>query len=234
MKLIGLLGGLGWEATSRYYRMLNEFTHKELGGEHAARILLHSVDNGAIKESSRKGDLDHVVSLLSEAARSLKAGGADFIIIASNAMHQFADQVEHASGIDLLHISDPAGEEIREAGQKTVALLGTLATMEGDYYSQRLLRTSGTKVITPEPKDRIEVNRVIHDELSGGVMRSGSRDFIGELIHKLHDRGAEALVLGCSELTAIVPPERDGIHIYDTTRLHAKAAVKRALEGTYA
>jgi aspartate racemase len=234
MKLIGLLGGLGWEATSRYYRMLNEFTQKELGGHHAARILLHSVDNGAITESCSKGDLDHVVSLLSEAGRSLKAGGADFIIMANNAMHQFAEQIEHASGIDLLHISDPTGAEIREAGHKTVALLGTRATMEGDFYSQRLLRTSGAKVITPEPKDRVEVNRVIHDELSRGVMRSGARDYIGELIHKLHDRGAGAVILGCSELTAIVPPERDGFHIYDTTRLHAKAAVKRALEETYA
>jgi len=234
MKLIGLLGGLGWESSSLYYRMLNEFTQRELGGHHTARILLHSVDNGLIKESSSKGDFDNVVSLLCEAGRSLRAGGADFIVMANNAMHQFADQIEHASGIDFLHISDPTGAEIQEAGHRTVALLGTRATMEGNFYSQRFQLNSGAKIVTPEEKERIEVNRIIYDELGRGILRPASRDFMKALIRKLQDRGAEALVLGCSELTAIVTPERDAMRIYDTTRLHAKAAVKRALEVTYA
>lgn len=234
MRLIGLLGGLGWESTALYYRLLNEFTQRELGGDHAARILLHSVNNGAIKESCSRGDDKHVATILSEAGRSLKAGGADFIVMANNTMHQFAEQIERASGLELLHISDPTSLEIQKAGHETVALLGTRATMEGDFYSERILQNSGAEVITPDPKERTEVNRIIFDELARGVVSTGSRDYMGDLIHKLHDRGAGAVVLGCSELKAIVTPDRDAMRIYDTTRLHAKAAVKRALEVTYA
>lgn len=234
MKLIGLLGGLSWEASSNYYRMMNEFVQRELGGYHTARILLHSVDYSEIKDSSSSGDLDRLASVLSEAGRSLRAGGADFIVIANNTMHQFASRIEGASGLDLLHIADPTGAEIRKAGHRTVALLGTRVTMEGDFYSERLLESSGISVITPELQERIEVNRLIYDELVHGVVRTGSRDFLGDLIHKLQVRGAEAVVLGCSELTAIVPPDNGAFRIYDTTRLHAKAAVKRALEVTYA
>jgi aspartate racemase len=133
MKLIGMLGGLGWEATSRYYRMINEYTQKQLGEQHTARILLHTVDHAAIKYHNSRGDLNAVVTLLADAARSLKNGGADFIIVANNAMHEFAAQIEEASGIDLLHISDPTGKEIRDAGYSRVALLGTRTTMEGDF-----------------------------------------------------------------------------------------------------
>ena len=230
MKLIGMLGGLGWEATSSYYRMLNEFTQRELGEGHAARVLLHSVNNGAIRQALGNDDLEHVAALLCEAGHSLKAGGADFIIIASNAMHRFAEQIERVCGIELLHICDPVSAEIREAGHRYVALLGTSATMEGGFYTERLLGKSGARVITPGPEDRIEIDRIINDELSRGVLRSGARDFIAGVIRKLHDQGAEAVVLGCSELTAIVTPDRDAIPIYDTTRLHTKAAVKRALE----
>jgi aspartate racemase len=227
-----MLGGLGWEATSSYYRMLNEFTQRELGEGHAARVLLHSVNNGAITQALGNGDPEHVAVLLCEAGHSLRAGGADFIIIASNAMHRFAEQIERVCGIDLLHICDPVGAVIRQAGHRTVALLGTSATMEGEFYSERLLRKSGARVITPGPEDRVEIDRIINEELSRGVLHSGARGFIAGVIHKLQDQGAEAVVLGCSELTAIVTPDRDAIPIYDTTRLHTKAAVKRALEAT--
>ena len=232
MKLIGMLGGLGWEATSSYYRMLNEFTQRELGEGQAARVLLHSVNNGAVRQALGNGELDHVASLLCEAGHSLRSGGADFIIIASNAMHRFARQIEQVCGIDLLHICDPTSDEIRKASYRIVALLGTSSTMEGGFYTERLLGKSGARVITPGPEDRLEIDRIINDELSRGVLRSSARDFIAEVIRKLHDQGAEALVLGCSELTAIVTPDRDAIPIYDTTRLHTKAAVKRALEAT--
>lgn len=234
MRLIGLLGGLGWKSTSLYYRMLNEFTQKELGERHGARILLHSVDNGSVNDAANRGDVDQVLSILSEAGRSLKAGGADFIVIANNSMHRYADVIEQATGIELLHISDPTGNEIRQAGHKTVALLGTQATMEGDFYSERFRINSGARVIAPELDDRIEVNRVICDELVRGILQNGSRNFMRELIHKLHLRGAEAVVLGCSEITTIVTPDHDRIQFYDTTRLHARAAVKRALDVAYA
>lgn len=234
MKLIGLLGGLGWESTTRYYRMLNEFTQRELGGHQTARILLHSVNNGAIRESSSNGRFDEAVLLLCEAGKSLKDGGADFIVMANNAMHQFADEIEHTSGISLLHISDPADDEIRQAGHQTVALLGTRGTMEGDFYSRRFQASSGAGIITPDQKTRIEVERIILDELACGVLCPASQSFMEAEILKLQDRGAEAIVLGCSELMAIVTPERVSMPIYDTIRLHAKAAVKRALEVTYA
>jgi aspartate racemase len=234
MKLIGMLGGLGWEATSRYYRMINEYTQEQLGEQHTARILLHTVDHAAIKYHNSRGDLKAVVTLLADAARSLKNGGADFIIVANNAMHEFAAQIEEASGIDLLHISDPTGREIRDAGYSRVALLGTRATMEGDFYSDRVLRISGAAVITPDLDDRIEINRIIFDELSRGVLRCSTSNYFEALIETLRRRGAEAIVLGCSELTAAVTPDRDNVRIYDTTRLHAKAAAKRALEVSYA
>jgi len=234
MKLIGLLGGLGWESTSLYYRMLNEFTQKELGGHHAARILLHSVNNGAIREANSKGDTDGVISILAYAGRSLKAGGADFLVLANNSMHQYADQIEKAAGIDLLHISDVTSSQVQQAGHRFVALLGTRATMESDFYSRHLWSNSGAEVICPEPDERIEVNRIIHDELDRGIMRNGSREFMARLIHDLCQRGAEAVVLGCSELTTIVTPGPGAIQFYDTTRLHAQAAVQRALEVSYA
>jgi aspartate racemase len=234
MKLIGLLGGLGWESTSLYYRMLNEFTQRQLGERQAARVLLHSVNNGVVSDAINRGDVDQVISILSDAGRSLKDGGADFMVMASNSMHQYAEEIEQASGLELLHISDPISMEVRQAGHQTVALLGTRRTMEGGFYSERLQTHAGAEVIAPELSERVEVDRVIFEELGRGVMRTGSREFIGELIRKLGDRGAEAVVLGCSELTSIITPARDAMQFYDTTRLHAKAAVKRALEVTYA
>jgi len=234
MKLIGLLGGLGWESTSLYYRMLNEFTQRQLGERQAARVLLHSVNNGVVSDAINKGDVDQVISVRSDAARSLKDGGADFMVMASNSMHQYAEDIEQASGLELLHISDPISTEVRQAGHQTVALPGTRQTMEGDFYSERLQTQAGAEGIAPELSERVEVDRVIVEELGRGVMQIGSREFIGELIRKLGDRGAEAVILGCSELTSVITPDRAAIQFYDTTRLHAKAAVKRALEVTYA
>ncbi|SOE16775.1 aspartate racemase [Hoeflea halophila] len=234
MKLIGLLGGLGWESTSLYYRMLNELTRKELGGDHAARILLHSVNNGAIREAGSKGDSSGVVSILCEAGRSLKAGGADFLVLATNSMHRYAEQIEEAAGIELLHISDVTSAQVRQAGHRVVGLLGTRATMESDFYSRHLGASSGAKVICPGPRDRIEVDRIIFDELDRGIMRNGSREFTARLIDDLCRKGAEAIVLGCSELTTIISPAPGAVQYYDTTRLHAQAAVHRALEVSYA
>jgi aspartate racemase len=234
MRLIGLLGGLGWESTSLYYRLLNEFTQRQLGEHQAARILLHSVNYGVVSDAINKGDVDQVISVLSDAGRSLKDGGADFMVLASNSMHQYAEEIERACGLELLHITDPISTEVRQAGHQRVALLGTRRTMEGAFYSERLQTHAGAEVIAPELSERLEVDRVIFEELARGVMRTGSREFLGELIRKLCNRGAEAVVLGCSELTSIITPARDAIQFYDTTRLHAKAAVKRALEVTYA
>jgi len=234
MKLIGLLGGLGWETSSLYYRLLNEFTQRQLGDRHAARILLHSVNNGVIADAITSADSDQLISILSDAGRSLKHGGADFMVLASNSMHQYAEEVEQASGLELLHISDTVSVEIRRAGHRRVALLGTQRTMEGGFYQQRLHNHANVEILTPESAERLEVNRIIFEELAMGVMRTGSREFLGGLIHELCDGGAEAVVLGCSELTNFLTPARDAVPFYDTTRLHTKAAVQRALEVTYA
>ena len=234
MKLIGLLGGLSWDSTSLYYRMLNELTQKQLGGHHAARVLLHSVNHAAIKEAQSLRDTDAIVAILCEAGRSLKAGGADFLVLANNSLHQYAEQIEKTCGLELLHISDATSSQVRQDGHQTVALLGTRATMEADFYANRLKSDCGATVISPELVERIEINRVIHDELGRGIMRNGSREFVNQLIEKLSNRGAEAVVFGCSELTTLITPARDQIQFYDTTRLHAQAAVQRALEVSYA
>lgn len=234
MRLIGLLGGLSWDSTSLYYRMLNEFTRKELGGHHGARVLLHSVNHAAVKEAQSRGDTETVIAILSEAGRSLKAGGADFMVLANNSLHQYAEEIERDSGLELLHISDATSAQVRQAGHQTVALLGTRITMESDFYSKHLKSECGATVISPDLGERIEVNRVIHDELGRGIMRNGSREFINQLIETLCERGAEAVILGCSELTTLITPAPEPIHFYDTTRLHAKAAVQRALELSYA
>lgn len=234
MRLIGLLGGLGWETTSLYYRLLNEFTQRQLGERQAARILLHSVNNGVVKDAIARGDIDQLLSVLSDAGRSLKQGGADFMVMASNSMHQYAEEIEQACGLELLHISDTVSAEVLRAGHRTVALLGTRRTMEGNFYRKRLHNHASAEMIIPDSRERAEVDRVIYEELAMGVMRTGSREFIGELIRKLCGGGAEAVVLGCSELTSIITPARNSVPFYDTTRLHATAAVKRALETTYA
>lgn len=229
MKLIGLLGGMGWRTTATYYRMMNEFTQKQLGLPHSARILLHSVSSADIQQSYDAGDQARLTSILAQAGRSLTEGGAEFIVIASNSMHHFASHVEQASGLDLLHIADSTGAEIRKHGHRRVALLGTRPTLQSEFYTERLQRAYGLDVIKPESDEQGEVHRVITDELGNGVVSAGSRQFLGELVHKLHKRGADAVVIGCSELTSIIPPDSNIKHLYDTTRLHAAAAVRFAI-----
>ncbi|MCY0092620.1 aspartate/glutamate racemase family protein [Hoeflea ulvae] len=229
MKLIGLLGGVGWKTTATYYRMLNERMQKEFGAPHTARVLLHSASSSAIISSREEGDRVRQAAVHAEAALSLKDGGADFIVIASNAIHEFADHIAKASGLDLLHIADATGAAIKRDGFRNVALLGTRATMEADFYQERLGKTYGVSVTTPDQAERAEVDRIIFEELGHGVMSSGSRMYLAGLISAMCKRGAEAVVLGCSELTSLVPTDSGMPHVYDTTRLHAASAVQRAL-----
>ncbi|WP_412050373.1 aspartate/glutamate racemase family protein [Hoeflea sp. Naph1] len=229
MKLIGLLGGVGWETTAIYYRLLNEYVQRDLGGHHSARILIHSLDSGDIESHRRAGNWDEIGHILGEAAGALKAGGAEFIILATNTMHRIADHISTVSDLELLHIADPVGAKLRADGFTRVALLGTRHTMESDFYPNVLETRYGLSVITPEPDERAEVQRIISDELCHGIIRAESEFFVGELVRKLHARGAEAVILGCSHITTIIPPECDIIPVYDTTRLHARAAVRHAL-----
>tara|TARA_R110002020_G_scaffold6689_21_gene28445 strand:+ start:2810 stop:3508 length:699 start_codon:yes stop_codon:yes gene_type:complete len=232
MKLIGLLGGIGWEATATYYRMMNDCTRRELGERRSARILLHSIDAGACEADDR--DRSRLDAVLSDAGRSLKAGGADFIVMASARMHQVADRISELSGLGLLHIAEPVGAEMKKDGCTTVALLDTRLAMESDVFSDRLRRNYDIAVITPDPAQRTEIDRIIVEEREHGVLRTESRAFAGEMIARLRDRGAEAVILGCTEITTIVPPDSDVIPAYDATRLHARAAVKHAIGDCHA
>ncbi len=229
MKLIGLLGGMSWESTALYYSLMNEEVRNTLGGLHSARVLLHSVDFHEIEQRQHKGDWDGTAGILCHAAKGLKAGGADFLVIATNTMHKVAPQIEAASGLDILHIADPTGAALVRDGVKRVALLGTRFTMEQDFYRDRLASNFGLDLLVPDDGDRNTIHRIIYDELCLGVTKPVSALAYVEIIARLKARGAEAVILGCTEITMIVNAENSPLPVYDTTRLHALAAVERAL-----
>ena len=229
MKLIGLLGGMSWESTALYYRLMNEAVREKLGGLHSARILLHSVDFHEIEQRQHKGDWDGTAQILGEAAKGLKAGGADFLVIATNTMHKVAPHIETASGLDILHIADPTGQALKRDGIKRVALLGTRFTMEQDFYRERLTKGFGLDVMVPEDADRDTIHRVIYEELCLGVTKPESALAYVDIIARLKAQGAEAVILGCTEITMIINAGNSPLPVYDTTRLHALAAVDRAL-----
>lgn len=230
MKCIGVLGGMSWESTALYYRLMNEAVKKRLGGLHSASIVLHSVDFHDIETRQHNDDWDGAAAILADAAKGLKRAGADFLVIATNTMHKVADPVEQASGLPLLHIADPTGEALTEDGIRTVALLGTRFTMEQDFYRDRLENGFGLQVIVPGEDDRTEIHRIIYEELCLGIVRDQSHTQFTEIIDRLNDAGAEAVILGCTEITMVVDGQSSSLPVYDTTALHARAAVDRALE----
>ena len=229
MKLIGLLGGMSWESTALYYRLMNEEVRNRLGGLHSARVILHSVDFHEIELRQHSGDWDGTAQILSDAAKGLKSGGADFLVIATNTMHKVAPQIEAASNLDILHIADPTGEALVRDGVRRVALLGTRFTMEQDFYRDRLARKFGLDVLVPGDEDRNTIHRIIYDELCLGVTKPDSALAYVEIITRLMAKGAEAVILGCTEITMIINAGNSPLPVYDTTRLHALAAVERAL-----
>jgi aspartate racemase len=230
VKLIGLLGGMSWESTALYYRLMNEAVKARLGGLHSARILMHSVDFHDIEQRQHSGDWDGTTDILAEAARGLKAGGAGFLVIATNTMHKVAEIIAERSGLDVLHIADPTGEAIRADGIKRVALLGTRFTMEQDFYRKRLEERFALYVTVPDELERNDVHRIIYEELCLGVTKPASAARYGAIIENMKERGAEAVILGCTEIAMIVSEANSALPCYDTTALHARAAVARALE----
>lgn len=228
MRCIGLLGGMSWESTAIYYRLINEAVRDRLGGHHSARLLLHSVDFHAIKGLQHEGDWPGTARILGEAARGLKAGGADFLVIATNTMHKVAGEIEVASGLEVLHIADPTGAALAADGVTRVALLGTRFTMEEDFYRRRLEDRFGLEVRVPEAEERDAIHRIIYDELCLGVVRAESADTYRGIIAAMKAGGAEAVILGCTEITMLVDAASSPLPVYDTTRLHAEAAVARA------
>ena len=228
-KVIGLIGGMSWESSSEYYRIINQAVRERLGGLRSARCLMWSFDFGEIEALQHAGRWDDATALMIDAAQRLERGGADFFLICTNTMHRMADPVQAAVGIPLLHIADPTAERIKARGLKRVGLLGTAFTMEQDFYKGRLADKHGLDVLVPEAEDRATVHRIIYDELVQGRVLTESREAYRQVIARLIERGAEAVILGCTEIMLLVKPEDSRVPLFDTTLIHAEAAVERAL-----
>ncbi|MFW3613541.1 aspartate/glutamate racemase family protein [Billgrantia antri] len=231
MKTIGLLGGMSWESTVSYYRALNEGVKAALGGLHSAKLCLYSVDFAEIERLQHAGDWDATAEILCRAARSVEAGGADFLLIGTNTMHKVAPQVAEAISIPLLHIADATAQRLADDGIHRVGLLGTRFTMEQDFYKGRITEGFGIEVLVPDEAQRDLVHEVIYTELCLGQVKEESRLRYLEIIASLRERGAEAVILGCTEIALLVQQSHTAVPLYDTTAIHAEEAVKRALQG---
>ncbi|HHQ4608516.1 TPA: aspartate/glutamate racemase family protein [Aeromonas veronii] len=229
MKCIGLLGGMSWESTVSYYQALNRGVRTQLGGLHSARVLLNSVDFAGIERLQHAGDWPATARLLAAEARKLQNGGADFLLIGTNTMHKVAPEIEAAIDIPLLHIADATAAKLRADGITRVGLLGTRFTMEQDFYKGRLQERFGLAVLVPDEAGRERVHRIIYDELCLGEIRESSRAEYLAIIEGLAAAGAEAVILGCTEIALLVGDARAAVPLYDTTAIHAEAAVALAL-----
>ena len=231
MKTIGLIGGMSWESSAEYYRIINEAVKARLGGFHSAKSVLISVDFAEIEILQQQGRWQAAAELLAGAARSLEVAGADFVVLCTNTMHKLAEDIEASLHIPFLHIADATAEVIRATGVQKIGLLGTRFTMEERFYKGRLAQKYGLEVVTPEAADREIVHRVIYDELVKGVIRPGSKAQYLAIIERLVGQGAEGVILGCTEIGLLVQDGDCRVPLYDTTRIHALAAVDLALAG---
>jgi aspartate racemase len=229
MKTIGMLGGMSWESTVSYYKAINEGVKQALGGLHSAKIALYSVNFEEIEKLQRVGDWDQAGAILGNAAKSIQAGGADFLLICTNTMHKVLPQIEEKIDIPVLHIADATANKLIEDGISKVGLLGTAFTMEQDFYKRRISEKFGIEVIVPEHEEREVVHRVIYDELCQGQILSESREQYINIIDNLRRAGAEAVILGCTEIALLVEQQHTQVKLYDTTKIHAEEAVKLAL-----
>ncbi|MGU3315424.1 aspartate/glutamate racemase family protein [Sphingomonas sp. M6A6_1c] len=229
MKMIGLIGGMSWESSAAYYRILNEGVRDRVGPTASARCLLWSFNFAEIEDLQHKGDWPGLTTRLVDAARRLEAGGADVLLICTNTMHRMASDVQAAVSVPLLHIADPTAERIKAAGFRMVGLLGTAFTMEHAFYKGRLTDQHGLDVIIPNDEDRAIVHRIIYEELVAGKVLPSSREDYRAIIARLVENGAEAVILGCTEIMLLIQPEDSQVPIFDTTALHAAAAIELAL-----
>ena len=229
MKTVGLLGGMSWESTATYYREINVGIKKSLGGLHSAKILLYSVDFAEIEELQRLDKWSETAVILGNAAKSLEVAGADFVLICTNTMHKVASRIEERIEIPLLHIADATAEAVKQQNCSTVGLLGTQFTMEQDFYKGRLEDKHGIKVLVPESEDRKIVHQVIYDELCQGKISLESRNEFVRIISLLNTQGAEAVILGCTEIALLVQQKHTPVPLFDTTKIHAQKAVEAAI-----
>jgi aspartate racemase len=229
---IGLIGGMSWESSAEYYRTINREMNRRLGGVHSAQCLMYSLDFEEIKRLQHEGDWDRLATEMKAAAVRLERGGADFIVLCTNTMHRLADAISASVSIPLLHIADPTAGRIKAAGLERIGLLGTAFTMEQDFYKGRLHEHHGLEVIVPDEDDRRIVHEIIYKELVLGQIRPESRQAYRAIIACLIERGAQAVILGCTEIMMLVSDEDSAVPLFDTTTIHALAAVDWALKLT--
>ena len=229
MKVIGLIGGMSWESTASYYRIINETVKEQLGGLHSAKLVLYSVDFHEVERMQQAGDWAAAGALLANAARGLHAAGAECVVVCTNTMHKVAEFIVAAVNIPLLHIADPTADAIKRAGHTTVGLVGTRFTMEQDFYRDRLITQHGLTVLTPNDHDRNVVHRVIYEELCLGKVITESRDEYRRVMADLVAQGAKAIILGCTEIALLVDQRDASVPLFDTTYLHARGAAEWAV-----
>lgn len=229
MKTIGLIGGMSWESTLEYYRILNQTVKEKLGGLHSAKCVLYSVEFAEIEVLQREARWLEAAQCMVDAGRALEAAGADFIVLCTNTMHKLAPEIEAGVNLPLLHIADATAEAVKAAGIERVGLLGTRFTMEQDFYKGRLVEKHGLEVLTPDAADREIVHNVIYNELCLGVVKQESRDQFSRIIEGLANAGAQGVILGCTEIESLVRPQDSVLPVFATTRIHAEAAVELAL-----
>jgi len=229
MKTIGLLGGMSWESSLEYYRIMNEEVKLKLGGSHSAKCLMFSFDFHEVEELQHKGDWEQLTRVMVTQAINLKNAGAEFIVICTNTMHLMAPNIEQGTGLKVVHIADVTGEKIKQKGLKKVALLGTKFTMEGAFYKDVLKDVHGIEVIIPNESERQIVHDIIYDELVVGIISQESKKRYAAIIEKMAMDGAEGVVLGCTEIPLLIKQEDVSIPVFDTVEIHSKAAVKFAI-----
>jgi len=229
MKTIGLIGGMSWESTLPYYRQINEEVRARLGGLHSAKLILYSVDFHEVERLQQAADWDAAGALLARSAVALQAAGADFLLLCTNTMHRVAGEIEAAVTIPLLHIADATAAAVADAGYATVGLLGTRFTMEEAFYRDRLQQVHGLQVVVPAAAARAAVHRIIYDELCRGIIRRESRELYRQAIDELAAQGAQAIILGCTEIALLVDADDSPLPLFDTAAIHAQAAVDWAL-----
>ena len=231
MKTIGLIGGMSWESSAHYYRIINCYVRDARGPTASARCILWSFDFSEIADLQRAGDWPALGTRMADAARRLEAAGADLLLVCTNTMHLLAPEIEAAVSVPLLHIGDATGAAVRAAGHRRVGLLGTAFTMEQDFYKARLAERHGLDVIVPDADDRAEVHRIIYEELVAGRIEPASRERYRQIIARLVERGAQAVILGCTEIMMLVSADDSAVPLFDTTVIHAEAAARAALGG---
>lgn len=227
MKTIGLIGGMSWESTVTYYKIINEAVKSRLGGLHSAKILMYSVDFDEIEKCQSEGDWDKSADILASAAERLEGAGADFIVICTNTMHRVAPQIEKRIGIPIIHIAEATADELKKNGIERVALLGTKYTMTQDFYRDKI-KEAGIEVLTPEGEDIDTVNSIIYDELCLGIISDESRKKYIDIISGLEKRGAQGVILGCTEIGLLIGQEDTSLPVFDTTVIHAEKAAEAA------